>query len=91
MVWSGVNGLSRGDHNAGVVAGESMLSFVPLVQGANERSENLVPWIKSWATRTRGEFKTVKVQTSTEWCDPHQGGGPYFWLPPPAAAATAVE
>jgi hypothetical protein len=48
MIWSGVDGLSRGDHNAGVMAGDDMLSFVPLSQNAAERSSpQLLPWNKS--------------------------------------------
>jgi hypothetical protein len=49
MIWSGVDGLSRGDHNGGVMAGEDMLSFVPLSQSAAERSSSLLPWVKKWA------------------------------------------
>ena len=43
MIWSGIDGLSRGDHNAGVMAGEAVLSFVPLSQNAAERSTSLLP------------------------------------------------
>jgi hypothetical protein len=33
----------------------------------------------------------VKVLLPTGCCDPHPEGGTYVWLPPPAAAATAIE
>jgi hypothetical protein len=91
MIWSGVDGLSRGDHNAGVMAGDSMLSFVPLSQSADERSASLLPWIESWAAPPRSKGKLMRVLTATEWCDPHPSGGTYVWLPPPAAAAAAIE
>jgi hypothetical protein len=90
MIWSGVDGLSRGDHNAGVMAGDDMLSFVPLSQNAAERSPQLLPWIKSWADSRRKKSE-VKILTPTEWCDPHPNEGTYIWLPPPAAASAAVE
>jgi hypothetical protein len=90
MIWSGVDGLSRGDHNSGVMAGEAMLSFVPLSQDAAERSPSLLPWVRSWAA-DKDQSKPVKVLSPTEWCDPHPSGGTYVWIPPPAAASHAVE
>jgi hypothetical protein len=90
MIWSGIDGLSRGDHNAGVMAGESMLSFVPISQSAAERSSSLLPWVRSWAA-PKDQSKKVKILSPTEWCDPHPSKGTYVWMPPPAAAATAIE
>jgi hypothetical protein len=81
MIWSGVDGLSRGDHNAGVMAGEAMLSFVPLSQNAAERSPSLLPWVRSWAA-PKDTSKDVKILSPTEWCDPHPSGGTYVWVPP---------
>jgi hypothetical protein len=91
MIWSGVDGLSRGDHNAGVMAGEPMMSFVPLAQNAAERSASLLPWVRSWAAPNKEEAKQVKALSPTEWCQPHPSGGTCVWMPPPAAASTAVE
>jgi hypothetical protein len=48
MIWQGTDGLSRGDSNAGVMAGESMISFVPLHLGVAERSSLVVHWLLSW-------------------------------------------
>jgi hypothetical protein len=90
MIWSGVDGLSRGDHNAGVMTGESMLSFVPLAKSASERSDDLLSWVHSWAGDAGGRQK-VSVVPPTEWCGEHPDGGTYIWLPPPAAASTAFE
>jgi hypothetical protein len=90
MISSGVDGLSRGDHNAGAMAGESMLSFVPLSQNASERSAALLPWVRSWA-EAKDKNKQVKVLSPTEWCDPHPSGETYVWVPPPAAAGAAID
>ena len=43
MIWSGVDGLSRGDRNAGVMSGDSILSFVLLSQNADERLAEVIP------------------------------------------------
>jgi hypothetical protein len=91
MIWSGVDGLSRGDHNAGVLAGDPMISFIPLSQNASERSPGLLPWIKSLAIPTRNKSEPMRVLSPTEWVAAHSSGGPYVWLPPPAAAAAAIE
>jgi hypothetical protein len=79
MIWTGVDGLSCGDRNAGVMAGGSM------------RSASLLPWIESWAAPPRRKGKLMKLLSPTKWCDPHLSGGTYVWLPPPAAAAAAIE
>lgn len=89
MIWSGGDALSRGDHNAGVMTGEEMLSFVPLAKSASARSNELLSWVHSWAGA--GGRQKVSVVPPTEWCGVHPEGGTFVWLPPPAAAATAVE
>jgi hypothetical protein len=48
MIAQGTDGLSRGDYTSGVMAGDSMLSFVPLHQTAVERAPLLLPWIREW-------------------------------------------
>jgi hypothetical protein len=90
MIWIGVDGLSRGDHNAGVMAGDAMLSFVPLAQSTAERSPGVLPWVRSWAA-PKDASKGVKVLAPTEWCEPHPSGRTYVWLPPPAAAGATIE
>jgi hypothetical protein len=90
MISSGVDGLSRGDHNTGVMAGESMLSFVPVSQNASERSAALLPWVRSWA-EAKDKNKQVKVLSPTEWCDPHPSGETCAWVPTPAAAGAAID
>jgi hypothetical protein len=48
MIAEGGDGVSRGILNEGVMAGESMLSFIPLNLPAKERCETLVPWNQGW-------------------------------------------
>jgi hypothetical protein len=91
MIWSGVDGLSRGDRNAGIMTGASMLLFVPIAQSAIERSPKLASWITEWGTPARTPNKEVKVLSPTEWCDLHPSGKTYVWVPPPAAASYAIE
>jgi hypothetical protein len=90
MIWSGVDGLSRGDHNAGVMVGESMLSYVPLLQSTGEHTASLLPLVWSWAA-PKDKSKEVKVHSPTKWYNHHLSGGTYIWMPPPAVAAIAIE
>jgi hypothetical protein len=65
MIWSGVDRLSRGDHNAGVMVGNEMLSFVPLSQNTAEHSAGLLPWVRTWAS-PKQKSKQVKRLSPTE-------------------------
>ena len=85
MIRVGVDGVSRGSLNAGVMAGANMLSFVPLHLSAFERSEALLPWLLSWS----GESTVVLGES--DWSRPHMNGGTYVWAPAPAAAGAALE
>jgi hypothetical protein len=49
MIAQGADGLSRGLLNEGVMAGESILSFVPFHLSAVDRSLKVCDWVKSWA------------------------------------------
>jgi hypothetical protein len=73
MIRVGVDGVSRGDLNANVLAGAYMLSFVPLHLSALERSEGLLPWSLSWT----GE--NTFVLGEADWPRPHMNGGTYLW------------
>ena len=48
MITQGADGVSTGYLGQGVMAGESMVAHIPVHVPANERSPNLVPWIRSW-------------------------------------------
>jgi hypothetical protein len=92
MIWQGTDGLSRGDSNAGVMAGESMISFVPLHLGAEERSVLLIPWLLSWSNEAFGVADPLVVLlTPDDWPKAHVHDGIYIWMPPPAVADVAAE
>jgi hypothetical protein len=59
MKVQGSDGLSRGNLNVGVMAGRSMLDFVPIHLSALDRSSTLRPWVEDW---TQGD--------DLEWLSP---------------------
>jgi hypothetical protein len=102
MKAEGTDGTSRGQLREGVTIGESMLDFIPWNLTPDERSPQLVPWLKTW------------LGNEAEFLDPagwftrghdHLGGSPdplgfwhqgikpghFVWMPPPAAADVALE
>lgn len=85
MIESGVDGISRGDKNSGLMAGQSIHSFIPLHLSALERNENLSEWVASWAE------SEIKILSPSRWPDAHLEGQTYLWAPPPAAAEAACE
>jgi hypothetical protein len=89
MIWQGTDGLSRGDRTAGVMAGESMLSFVPLHLSAVERSGGVLPWLKLWCTIENG-MNLIQLEHD-HWPTALVLRGTYLWTPPPAAADVAAE
>ena len=51
-----VDGLSRGDLLEGMIDGKDLLLFIPLSEGANERSKGRMDrWIRSWWKDTDGK------------------------------------
>lgn len=97
MIWQGTDGLSRGDKNAGVMAGESMLSFVPLHLSAFDREDTLKDWIQSWSCVSDDCISEGRNRTVARFLDPSdwpislKGRNTYIWCPPPAAADVAAE
>jgi hypothetical protein len=87
MIAQGTDGMSRGDHGSGVMAGLPMISFVPLNLSALERSKELLPWIQSWSQDER----PLEVLAPEDWFNYHKSEGCYLWAPPPAAADAAIE
>lgn len=85
MQAQGTDGLSRGDHNAGVMTGSKMTGYVPLNATAWERSERLKGWMLDWL----GE--DAVCLSEDDWFLPQPAGGTYVWAPAPAAASAAVE
>ena len=86
MIASGIDGLSRGDTTEGILAGENVLSFVPLHLSAAERCPKLLEWIKTWYNVDH------EVLTPEGWFTTgHEGDRSFVWMPAPAAAEVALE
>jgi hypothetical protein len=86
----GIDGLSRGDRMEGMMAGKDPLSFIPLAEGANERSAGAVKaWVDSWWGSWCGA--PLREMTKDHWFELHRVVGPRLWMPPPAAMATILE
>lgn len=91
MIQQGTDGLSRGDKTSGVMAGETMLSFVPLHLTAAERSPGVITWIEQICAADAGGQHPVRILTGDDWVRRLGEQAYYVWLPPPAAADVAVE
>jgi hypothetical protein len=104
MISQGTDGLSRGDLGAGVMVGESMLSFVPLHLSAVSRSQSLLAWIQSSAPDPAIEPLSVEdwfycshgLESGSRNADgmwiPHLSSKQwYLWAPPPAVAAITLQ
>ena len=103
MIAEGGDGVSRGSLNEGVMAGEDMLTFIPLQLSAVERSPTLLAWLKSWTG------SSLEPLSPSDWFQkghdirgwekvqdeplqrPTIKAGVYGWFPPPAAADVALE
>jgi hypothetical protein len=48
MKAKGTNGTLRGQLREGVIIGENMLDFIPWNAAPNDRTPQLVPWLKTW-------------------------------------------
>ena len=85
MILTGIDGVSRGDMNAGVMAGADMLSYVPLHLSLLQRSPSLRGWLKEWIG-----YGGLFLEAS-DWPRKHLNHGTYVWSPPPAASPAALE
>ena len=91
MIDQGTDGLSRGDRNSGIMAGESMLSFIPLHLSAFDRAPDLEDWVRM-VFEIEGECgEGFQILTHNQWPQNHTIRGMYVWAPPPAAADVAAE
>jgi hypothetical protein len=104
MIAVGVDGLSRGLLNEGVMGGADMLSFIPFDRSALQLSMPLEEWIQSWlgkeAISLSPEDWFERGHDIVGWQDPEPGfylplpvlqKGKYIWSPPPGAADVAIE
>ena len=48
MISSGIDGLSRGVTNEGVMKGVLIRDYLPMYLSAADRSPKLIPWIRLW-------------------------------------------
>ncbi len=104
MVQQGTDGLSRGDYIEGVMAGASMLSYIPLHLSAIDRHPLLLSWLQSWLPssgicplapeqwyeRGHGIFGG-SYNTDGMWYPTETSASWLLWTPPPAAAAFALD
>ena len=88
MIAQGTDGLSRGQFNEGVFAGEDFLSFVPLHLNAIERQPLLLEeWISYWL----GNGDEICWLSPEDWFGKGQHRDRCVWVPPPAGAEAALE
>ncbi len=82
MISQRTDALSRGMCTEGVMAGESMLSLIPLHLSAISRSPAVLHWIQSWCP-----ISTIQLLTPSEWFERGHGiqGGALnddgIWIP----------
>jgi len=104
MIDQGTDGLSRGDFASGVMAGQSMLSYIPLHEDAFQRHPPLLPWVRTWFPSpnitplapddwyTLGHGWEADGRTQEGfWFPVTASTGSYLWSPAPAAASAAVD
>jgi hypothetical protein len=104
MIAQGTDGVSRGCLDQGVMGGEEMVSFIPIHKSATERSDGLLPWIRSWCGQSSialSEADWFDVGHDINgWHRHHQSdlmerpkleeGRTYIWSPSPFAADVAI-
>ena len=87
MIDQGTDGLSRGGLLNGAMAGDSMLRFVPLNRGVEEREGGLV---RFFINSSCGIVKWTHLNSDGWYGQAFQVVN-YIWTPPPAAALAALE
>ena len=102
MKATGVDGLSRGDHTEGMMAGDDPMSFLPFHLGADTRSQGQVgKWVRSWwrtsdqapgpgQDRNWGGLPLVEV-TQNNMFKLKDMKAARLWMLPPAAMEVATE
>lgn len=106
MIAQGTDGISRGNLMEGVLAGHSMMSFIPIGKSAIDRSPYLLEWIREWALEDRLKPLTPKQWlweghglSTASWSNTDGMKFPVrdksiktiLWSPPPSIAEVAVE
>ncbi len=81
MIATGIDGLSRGNRDAGITLGYDLRDFVPLGVSAFDYPDNsLETWCKSWM----GDDYNPPLQPK-DWFPKGQLSGVHVWSPPAAA------
>ena len=87
MIASGVDGLSRGNYDAGISLGFDVRQFMPLNITAWDVAGNvLAKWCKDWMGN---DF--APPLSPEGWFDNGHLPGVHLWTPPPAAALIALK
>ena len=87
MIATGIDGLSRGNRDAGVSLGFDIRKFIPLHLSAWEVAGNeLEPWCKSWM---ESDFSPPLV--SEDWFGMGHKSGVHIWAPPPAVGLIVLK
>ena len=88
MIAQGTDGLSRADFSEGVMAGQSMTSFVPLHLTCKDRSPAIIqPLVEAMSDQGR----TVTLLECSDWFHTAHNPGTYLWTPAPAITDVLVE
>ena len=87
MIASGVDGLSRGNYDAGISLGFDVRQFMPLnVSAWDVAGIVLGRWCKSWMGKDY-----APPLTPEGWFEKGHQPGVHIWTPPPAAALIALK
>jgi len=87
MIATGMDGLSRGDNDAGVSLGYDIREFVPLHLSAWDVAGHT---LEDWCTRWMGSDYQAPLAPEG-WFDDGHRPGIHVWAPPPAAALIALK
>ena len=87
MIAAGMDGWSRGNHDAGLSLGYDIRNYLPLNLSAWEvAGQSLEPWFKNWM----GEDYSPPLEP-VDWFEKGHQPGIHIWSPPPAAALIALR
>jgi hypothetical protein len=87
MIETGVDGLSRGDFESGMLLGYDVRHYLPLARTAFDvAGSTLIPWLKDWMGK---DYQRPLDPEGWFW-DGHLPGV-HVWIPPPAAALIALR
>jgi hypothetical protein len=87
MIETGIDGLSRGDFESGMMLGYDIQHYLPLARTAFEVAGcTLIPWLRDWM----GEDYHGPLDPEGWFWAGHLPGI-HVWIPPPAAALIALR